>query len=33
VKTNIVKVQGGVAQIDLPDEVVFTLVGARNKSD
>jgi O-glycosyl hydrolase len=33
VRTNIVRIQGGVAQIDLPDEVVFTLVGTRNKSN
>ena len=33
VKTAVVRVQGGVAQIDLPDEAVFTLVGTRNKSN
>ena len=33
VKTAVVRVQGGVAQIDLPDEAVFTLVGTRDKNN
>jgi O-glycosyl hydrolase len=32
-KIDSVKVQGGVAQIDLPDEAVFTLVGSNKKSN
>jgi O-glycosyl hydrolase len=33
VKMDAVKVQGGVAQVELPDEAVFTLVGTRRKSN